>query len=204
MSLTETVIASTLLITLLILTYTIVSRGMHYARETEANASAQSQSHVAMRQMVRELTNSVKEHSDPGVTYITFLSAEPLTGTGTGPTFDPASGRLMWQKWVCFWHDATNKQLMRGELALTPARSDLSSVPTPIVAGTAPFIALPESAKRVLARGVEKFEASNAGNRSFKLELQVRARAAVATSTEEAKNNQVNLTSRVTVVNVFE
>ena len=204
MSMIEVIVAGTMTLSLLILTYTILSQGIHYARETEANASAQQESHKAMRQIVRELTNSVKEHSDPGGSYITFLSAEPLTGQGTGPSFDPSTGRLVWKKWVCFWHDASAKTLVRAEIALTPAISDLTSVPSPVVPLNTPFLALPASEKRIVARGVEKFEAANAGQRSFKLELQVRTTASIATRQEATKQNQVNLASRVTVVNVFE
>ncbi|MGE0494936.1 MAG: hypothetical protein AB7S38_37360 [Vulcanimicrobiota bacterium] len=145
-SLAELSVYSLLLSLLLGSIYLLMHSGMRYFRLGEAYQTVQQETVVGLRKLSDELanasTNSVS-YSNAPFPHVYFLSAErPQTVAGQ-PTHDPA-GDLEWRKWVCYYHDAAGRRLMRVEEALgTPTVVPVGATP-PAPPGTAPYFqALP-------------------------------------------------------------
>ncbi|MBM3466208.1 MAG: type II secretion system protein [Armatimonadetes bacterium] len=196
----EMIIVAVIVLGLLIIVCTFLQRGSHYTRETEAYAYAQREATSFVRRLSDEMSNSVDKWIEYGPGYVIFLSPLPPDGAGRAVIFDPASGDLTWQKWVCYFQSAADRTIRRAEIRLDAATANLTTEPNPIPT-LATFQSLPENRREVAARSVEAFSITGAGLASYGFSVSTRATAAIATATDAQKQVEITLNSQVTVLN---
>lgn len=190
-SLIEAFLALFLLLVLLSGLYAVMLSGLNSIRQARAFAAAQQQALQAMAGILTEFSNSTSASVTLGAEQVVFLSPEPPMPTGGAFVFSPA-GKLMWQKWVCFYRDGAADQLVRAELPL-PAPID-EPVPLPPVPTLADFQAAAQ--RQTVARNIS---VANFTNETFPDCFKVHIEAAEPLTSEQT--TEVHLESTVRMVN---
>ena len=157
-SIIELSVASFLLSLLLTMIYLVMQPGMRQFAQGNVFGGVQQETQKGMQALVKDLSYAHKDQVGFGGgpnPYIWFLSGE-------APTNAPAtfalsnSGQLVFQKWICYYYDPTQKVLVKAEIALTPATE--VPVPPPAPApNLGAFIAVTGPMRKVVTRGVEQF-----------------------------------------------
>jgi len=194
-SLIELVVTSALLLFLTGGITLVTMNGMRYFRLGYAYQTAQQQALVAMRKLVDELQNSrrdsVSSSSSPSPEpHLVFLSARPPEPT-TGALVHDVDGRLLWQKWVCYYL-TTDRQLVRTERPLDETPPGLIVPPLPAAPLVAEMAALQG---RRIADGIEAVTFNPGPLRYLDLSLTGRA------ETGSDRSTRVILRSRVWLLN---
>ena len=197
----EAIVVLGMLLFILAGVFLLLHSGQRYTRETEAYSAAQQQASSVVRGLTVELGQSVSRFTKYGPGYIIFLSSRaPETSGGPDFEFDPASGRLVWKKWVCYYHDATENQNLRAEIPLDTATADLAAEPTPVSVDPTPYQD-PGVTKRIVGRGITNFTITGATGSAYDFEVISRVMAAVPAKDDDYKVVEITLGSRVTMLN---
>lgn len=139
LTLLEAVLVFALMMGLMLLITAFFIKGQRYATASEAYGSTQRQATILLGRIVDELHKASRLHlmvgpSNDEIAAISFADPEG-TGTGTGQAevqFDTSTGRLVWKKWVAFYHDEPSRQVRRVETPLPSTTTDLAAAPTPL------------------------------------------------------------------------
>ncbi|MGE0491603.1 MAG: prepilin-type N-terminal cleavage/methylation domain-containing protein [Vulcanimicrobiota bacterium] len=190
-SLIEAFLALFLLMVLLSGLYAVMLSGLDSIRQARAFAAAQQQALQGMASVLTEFSNSTPASVTLAPEHVIFLSPEPPLPTGGAFVFSPA-GKLMWQKWVCFYRDGAAKQLVRAEIPLSAAIDE--AVPSPPVPSLADFQAAAQ--RQTVARNIS---AASFANEAFPDCFLVRIEAAEQVTSEQI--TEVHLESTVRMVN---
>lgn len=195
MTLIELTIFSALLLFLMGGLYLLLVAGLRYTQQSEVYQTVQQQANIGMKKMLWELENSLAESiyantsPDP---YIIFPSADQPLPAGAGQWSTDAAGDLIWQKWVCFYHDSTDNTIKRTELVGSmPATDPLE----PVDAGYPDLATMQAQTAKVLTRFVAQagFQVFPGGAGGTTVEIQL----STEENTNSTKVTRVNYRSRV-------
>lgn len=198
-SLVEVGLVMTLTLTLMTLMSLYFVRGQRYAAETEAYSSVQRAANNLLRQMTDDIRRSAEEiHVSSGC--VIFLSFAPIAEEepGTGLQLEPGTGKILWKKWIGYYHDAAQETLFRAEDPLDDQLTDPSTAPEvdPVLFRTAP-----EISRRALPGKVRAFSASGSGPRLIKLRLTTRGRSPISGASEAQREIEVTVATEAAVLN---
>jgi hypothetical protein len=115
-----------LLLFVLGVVYSVLVMGLRSYRSAERNAQAQHEAMVAVARMVEEIAGSPEAGTRVEPQAILILSPR----TAGGDLQYDAAGRLLWQKYVCFYR-AADGRLLRKEKALAPTPDIPPTLPAP-------------------------------------------------------------------------
>lgn len=193
-TLIEVMVASAVLLMLMGSLYLLMTAGLRYFMQGRAYQTVQQQSLIGLRAMLAELQDSRRtdlEFSSVPVPHVRFLSPSPPYPNGNGPVqSDPSSGKILWQKWVCY--RVFNNELQRDE----QIGAGLPSVTAPAAIpgyGTFDFTG-PEF--KVVARNVTELNLADASPDSIFVELVASENTGSARRTEQRLRSQVFLYNR--------
>ncbi|MCA9794330.1 MAG: hypothetical protein KC910_21130, partial [Candidatus Eremiobacteraeota bacterium] len=171
--------------------YAVMLSGLNSIRQARAFAAAQQQALQAMASVLTEFSNSTPASVTVAAEHVIFLSPEPPLPAAGAFTFSPA-GKLLWQKWVCFYRDGDTRQLVRAEIPLAAAIDE--PVPLPAVPTLADFQAADQ--RQTVARNIS---AASFANETFPDCFLVHIEAAETITT--VQTTEVHLESTVRMVN---
>jgi hypothetical protein len=159
-SLIELTIYSSLLLFLMGSVYFVLVTGLHYFRLGDVFKETQGQAILAMRKMRNEIANTTPAaislvEATPEDNMV-FLSPDELYPNQTDFWTYNGFQELEWKKWVCFYHDSTNQELIRAELTEPTAPASIPQQLTPLPLGG--FTIATGEGRRVLAREVSQLE----------------------------------------------
>lgn len=127
-SLIELAVASGLLMFLMGGLYLVMVGGTRHYQQGVVYQTVQQQAAIGMRKMVNELENTRAQSVyalDTPAPHVIFPSADQPHPAAAGQwSNDPGTNRLVWQKWVCYYHDSVAEELVRTELLLSPLPTD--------------------------------------------------------------------------------
>lgn len=128
-TLLEVMVYAVLLGIMMTAMYLLLRTTLGFMRETNATASLQAS---AQRTAVKITTELAQAHKGVGNIVagtnpngIVFLSPRP----GSGSTMYDTAGNQLWRQWVCYYYDAPNGRIMRGEINLTTPTTTPPSCP---------------------------------------------------------------------------
>lgn len=128
--------------------YAVFNLTARHFRLSEAKSDSLQSGLKAVTFINRALTgganNTLQVQNNPSA--LMFLSAEP---PGQASFAVNAAGDLLWQKWVCFYHDSQNRRLMSTQQYITP---------TPTIPAAPPFATMLALPARVVARDISTFD----------------------------------------------
>ena len=157
----EVIVAASLFSLMLTVIYSLYALGARYLRMAESQSRLQQQAAIGMRKLSRELTLSIDDslalQTGSTPSYVWFLSAEDALPGMRLCNYSAATGKLEYQKWVCFFHDVTNREIVRTEMKLTTSVTSpflVAPTPVPLLAN---FMAVTGAARSTIARDVESF-----------------------------------------------
>lgn len=119
-TLLEVIIYGLILSILMTAMYLLLRTTFNFMRVTNATASLQASAQKAAVKITNELAQAHRGAGNIVVgtnpNGVVFLSP---TSSNARINYD-ASGNIMWQRWVCFYYDAAEGDIMRGEIPITP------------------------------------------------------------------------------------
>ena len=196
-SILEVTVASGLLLVLTGGLYLVTIGGMRYFRHGEIYQTVQYESSLALTKMSREIENSRAEcifEEELPAPHIIFPSADLPQPADAGVWSNP-TGRLQWEKWVCFYYDAPSRRILRTELQVPPLPA--TDPPEPGEADYPDFATMSDPAlnRSVIARHISDFDvlidSAFGGGRSVNLGVSAR----LATDSDRA--TEVNIRNRI-------
>lgn len=180
----EMLVVSGLMLVLLGALYLVFALGLRYSRQAHVYSHLQQQSALALQHLTRELSNALPDQfeSSPGVLtgtpasytaipYAWFPSTGLPAPSNVIAAYDQVSGSLQLQKWVCFYLDAGNAELVRSEQTFTggPVCQPLGTLsPTPSLAL---FQGCGGLQRKVLARSITRLDIELGDGNNCHIEL---------------------------------
>ncbi len=137
LTLLEAVLVFALMMGLMLLITAFFIKGQRYATASETYGSTQRQATILLGRMVDELHKASRLHmmvgsSNDEIAAISFADPEGASAGQPEVQFDTSTGRLVWKKWVAFYHDEPTRQVRRVETPLPSTTTDLAAAPTPL------------------------------------------------------------------------
>lgn len=200
-SLIEVGLVFTLLAGLLTLVAIFFVRGQRYATDTETYATVQRNSAMVLRKVTSDLAASTLQlmESSPSEDAVWFLSSRPAAPTDPYMEFNPTTGKIMWRKWVCYYHDAATQSVIRAEMPLDEPESEFLVAPARGVS-LGFFQTSPDVVRQPVGQRVSFFRTVRTGN-TVQVSLITQAEAPLTNSTAQDRLVEVRISSDVTLVN---
>lgn len=163
-----------MLLLLTLLLSVLLAKGQIYTRHTSHYSAAHREAARALNEFKSELSRATPHFLATRQDRIYFLSSK------TEPTeppikFDPDTGGILWQRWVCLFLAAESSEILKGEVALTSPTSDLLNGPSPSV-DFHHFEGLED--RRVVARGIVSLEIAQLGAGTVRCSLSAESEGA--------------------------
>ena len=113
--------------------YLVFVVGLRYMRRSQVYGHLQQQSSQALQKISRDVANSMSDQmiSDNGTPpYLWFATSELAAPSAEVAHYDSTTGLLQYQKWLCYYLDVSQSQLIRCELPFSggPQTAPLISV----------------------------------------------------------------------------
>ena len=132
LTLIEVGVFSGMLLLLTLLLSALLAKGQVYTRNTSYYSVAHRESVRALNKIRGELSRATPHFLAINRERIYFLSSK-TEPPGPPIEFDPDTGGILWQRWVCFFLDAQSSQILEAEQSLTIPTSTLLTSPHPPV-----------------------------------------------------------------------
>lgn len=192
MTILEALVAMTVLSLLMTSIYLLLIYGLHSRRQSEVYQTVHHQAEIAMQKLSVELTDSTIPTVSYGATppHIIFLSLQKTLDQPDRSvyTFAP-SGSAQWHKWVCFYLDESEHNLIRSEIDLG---GPITLPPTPSPPVLSDFQTSPSA--RTVARNIVSLEfVPGAGLQTLSLSLTAEAMVNSDKATSITLNSEVRV-----------
>lgn len=201
MTLPEVLVVAVLILGMMGIVSAYFIQGQRYNSEIGTYASVQRNATDTLARIIRELNQSTSLYSQTNTgNGVLFLSFGPTVDGDPPLLLDPTNGKIIWRKWVAILHDIENQKLLRVEVPLASATSQLTAAPAPEVPLDSSIQTLPEASRRPLAEAISAFQIKPLG-RGFKISLTSTGTVPVAALTETQRKLDVSVTSTIAVQN---
>lgn len=167
--------------------YAVFNLTARHFRLSEAKSDSLQSGLKAVSYINRALTaganTTLRVQSSPPA--LMFLSAEPPGQTSFAVS---NTGELLWQKWVCFFLDPTNKRLLASQQVITA---------TPTIPAAPSFSTMLAMPARVVARDIGAFNLQLVDTRTVSYSIVTSVRPQT-TSSLVGQDNQIGVTTQGT------
>jgi type II secretory pathway pseudopilin PulG len=174
-------------------------RGKHYAAETETYSSAQRSANALLRHMADDIYRSSDQQLDVKPGSVVFLSFAPATGGEPLLELQPGTGKILWKKWVGYYHDATSGTIYRGELPLSPPIPEVSTPAQPATDALL-FRTEPAVRRQPMPGQIRSFSVAQVGRR-VRFRLTTWGRAPIVTNTDAQRDVEVSVETEIALLN---
>ncbi len=192
-TLVELLVYIVLMSMMLTAVYAVFVASMRYFRVAQAATELQNDAQQCTLHMVADLADSTSSTVVTGTGPIGIVFLSPRNNIGNF-VYD-SSGNLYWQKWVGYYFDSTNQQLIRKEVTLTTA---VTTVPTNPYT-TATFAALTGSNVRTRTIATDMTALSVGGTTS--VTISATFERSVFSNAAGTNDNRVQITDQVKLRN---
>jgi hypothetical protein len=195
----EVAMVMTLTLTLMTLMAAYFVRGQRYAAETETYSSVQRSANTLLRKMTDDIYRSSVEQIEVGTNRVIFLSFGPTDDNEPELELEPTTGKIVWKKWVGYYHDVGQETVFRGELPLDSTISDLSTAASPAV-DLLTFPTLGGVSRRPLPGKVRSFSVTQIQDR-IRLRLTTWGRSPIVANSDALREVVVSVQTEVALLN---
>lgn len=201
-TLLEAVVVLSMMIGLMVLITMFFVRGQRYATASEAYSSLQREATLTLSRITDEIYRGSSRHivfgeDNKAVIFLSYSPNEPVSATDKPVEFDDSAGRIVWKKWVCFFHDEARREVRRVEVPLESTTVDLTAVPAP-----EPLFSVFESSvsQRSIGKNVREFLVLPNGT-SLSVSLRFQSLMPLALLNENQKNIDIDVSMEVNLIN---
>ncbi len=198
-TLVEAGVVLSLLAVLMTLVALYFVRGRRYTAQTETYAGVQRTANQIVRRVTDDLYRGSAQQSQTNSNSVLFLSFSLPGGSEPYLTLEPTSGKILWQKWVGYYHDPVRQAVIRTEVPLDSPTSDVMISPEPEIALTdLPTVSGPH---QPFGEGqVRDFSVRSTGKR-FVVSLTAHGVAPESGASDSEREVSVTVTSEVSLMN---
>lgn len=173
-TLLELQLVSVLLMMILSCIYVVMRPGFRYFAQENVAANVEGEVLRGLLAVSNDLHDTQVSNTACGTApepYVWMLSPRPPAAE-SGPIQLSPSGSLIWRKWRCFFLDSGRQELVRSEVALSPATEITTPQPAPQPTFSL-FEATVTPSRKAVSRFVTGFEVNHVTSNLFRVAVTV-------------------------------
>lgn len=173
-------------------------RGRRYTAQTETYAGVQRTANQIVRRVTDDLYRGSTLQSQTNSNSVLFLSFMPEDPSKPYLVLDP-TGKILWQKWVGYYHDPARQAVIRTVTPLDTPTSDVMISPEPAI-GLADLATVAGPHQPFGEGSVRDFSVHSTGKR-FVVSLTAQSAAPVSGLNDTDRQVSVTVTAEVSLQN---